>query len=219
VTLIQAVDVGKTIRGVVILAGVDVRVDRGESVAVTGPSGSGKSTLMAVLGLLTSRSGGCLWLDGAAVPAGGRGRRRARRRQSLAWVPQTPLVLPGRSALDNALLGARLVARPGAGDVDAALTALRHVGLEHAVDRDATALSGGELQRLGVARALVGGARLVMADEPTASLDRTSTARVVEALRAIHGQTTLLVATHDQSVAEACDRVLVLHDGRLVAAT
>jgi ABC-type lipoprotein export system ATPase subunit len=216
--VIEACGLTKAIRGNQILDGVDVRVERGESVAVTGPSGSGKSTLMAVLGLLTTRSAGTLCLDGRPVPAGGRGRRRARRHQRIAWVPQTPLVLPGRSALDNVVLGARFAERPVPGDVGVALRVLQQVALDHAADRDATALSGGELQRLGVARALVGGARLVMADEPTASLDHASTVRVVEALRAVRGQATLLVATHDPLVAQACDRVLVLRDGRLVDA-
>ena len=215
-TAIEAVGLGKSIRGVQVLDGVDVRVDPGESVAVTGPSGSGKSTLMAVLGLLTTRSAGSLVLDGVPVAAGGRARRRARRRQRVGWVPQSPLVLPGRSALDNVLTGVRFRSPAVPGAVGAALLALDHVGLGHAADRDASVLSGGELQRLGVARALVAGARVVMADEPTASLDHASTLRVVEALRAVRGRATLLVATHDPVVAGACDRVLVLRDGRLV---
>ncbi len=215
---IEALGLGKVIRGREILADVDLRVEHGESVAVNGPSGSGKSTLLAVLGLLTGRSAGALALDGHPVPIDGRGRRRARRHRSIAWVPQSPLVLPGRCALDNVLIGSRFVGGSDAA-VEDALRALEQVGLGDAAGQDAATLSGGELQRLGVARALVGGARVVMADEPTASLDRASTGRVVDALRSVRGQATMLVATHDSVVAAACDRVLLLRDGRLERAS
>jgi ABC-type lipoprotein export system ATPase subunit len=212
----EAYGLGKTIRGARILHDLDICVEAGESVAVTGPSGSGKSTLMAVLGLLSDRSAGALVIGGRAVPASSRGRRRARRSVRIGWVPQLPLVLPGRTALDNVLVGARFLTGDDGPDVVGALGALERVGLEHAVDQDATSLSGGELQRLGVARALVSQADVVMADEPTASLDRTSTERVVEALGAVREGATLLVATHDPMVASACDRVLLLRDGRVV---
>ena len=199
-----------------ILAGVDVRIVRGESVAVTGPSGSGKSTLMAVLGLLTTRSAG-IFAPRRTPGTGRRTRLGAVRADGRAWRlgPADPLVLPGRSALDNVLLGSRFRSRLGHVLARAVLALSRSVSAMLPTGTPPPSPVGSS-SASGWPEPWSQGARVVMADEPTASLDHASTLRVVEALRAVRGRATLLVATHDPVVAGACDRVLVLRDGRLV---
>ena len=183
------------------------------SVAVVGPSGSGKTTLLAIAGLLTRPSEGEVLIDGAAVTAG---RAAELRTRLFAWVFQTVNVLSARTVEDNAMLG--LLAR-GVGEGEAreeAQGALATVGLGELGGRTANSLSGGELQRLCIARAIAARPRFLLADEPTGQLDRATTERVTRAL--IEGRpagTTLLVVTHDARVAAQCDLTLALQDGQL----
>ncbi len=183
------------------------------SIAVVGPSGSGKTTLLAIAGLLTTPGEGQVCIDGVPV----QGRQAAElRTQLFGWVFQTVNVLGGRSVEDNAMLGllARGVGEDGARE--AALAALSTVGLGELGKRTANSLSGGELQRLCIARAVAAGPRFLLADEPTGQLDRATTDRVARAL--IEGRpkgTTLIMVTHDPRVAAQCDLTLALQDGQL----
>lgn len=202
--------------GPVVLGDIDLTIAPGESVALTGPSGSGKTTLLSIMGLLTSPRDGTVFLDNTAVPTGGpeRGRLRA---EAYAWVFQTVNVLGHRTARDNAALG--LLAR-GVPCVEAsrrAEDALEAVGLaEHAAAR-VVDLSGGELQRVCIARAVASAPRFVLADEPTGQLDHATSERALDALwSARHPDTSIVIATHDGSVACRCDRVIGLVDGRTV---
>jgi ABC-type lipoprotein export system ATPase subunit len=183
------------------------------SIAVVGPSGSGKTTLLAIAGLLTRPSEGEVLIDGTPVAGS---QAAALRTRLFAWVFQTVNVLSARSVEDNAMLG--LLAR-GTGEGEArkeAGAALATVGLGELAGRSANSLSGGELQRLCIARAIAARPRFLLADEPTGQLDRATTERVTRAL--IEGRpagTTLLVVTHDARVAAQCDLVLALQDGQL----
>jgi ABC-type lipoprotein export system ATPase subunit len=183
------------------------------SLAVVGPSGSGKTTLLAIGGLLTAPSEGEVLIDGEAVSRGQAGDLRTR---LFGWVFQTVNVLSGRSVEDNAMLS--LLAR-GTGEDEAreaAKGALETVGLGEFGERRANSLSGGELQRLCIARAVAARPRFLLADEPTGQLDGATTARVTRAL--IEGRpkgTTLLMVTHDPRVAAQCDLTLALQDGQL----
>ncbi|MGH2608171.1 MAG: ABC transporter ATP-binding protein [Tepidiformaceae bacterium] len=193
---------------------VDLEVEDGEAVAIMGPSGSGKTTLLSILGLLTTPTIGNVLLDGVHAPTG----RTAwqLRASQFSWVFQTANALLRRSATDNAALPllARGVERNVA--ARAATSALESVGLGHLRTRTARLLSGGELQRVCIARALAAAPRWILADEPTGQLDHATTLQVSSALidRRPAG-TGVIMATHDAEVASRCSRVVRLVDGAI----
>jgi ABC-type lipoprotein export system ATPase subunit len=197
-----------------VVRGVDLEVGDGESVALMGPSGSGKTTVLSILGLLTHPAEGEVLLGGRSV---GRGEASELRTREFSWVFQTANALLRRSALDNAAL--QLLAR-GAEPASARKTAtveLERVGVGHLAGRAARLLSGGELQRVCVARALAAAPRWILADEPTGQLDRATTMEVASALieqRPVG--TAVIIATHDPEVAARCGRVIRLIDGAVV---
>ena len=199
-----------------VLRGVDLTISRGASVAVTGPSGSGKSTLMAVLGLLTRRDGGALQLLDVEVAPRASARTVIGLRRRMAWLPQLPLVLPGRTCLDNALSGIRARRDVTSDDILSATALFARLGISELRHRDISVLSGGEFHKVALVRALLVCPELLLADEPTASLDGSSTEAVVDALRAAARLCTLVVATHDPAVTQACERVVTLRDGVVV---
>lgn len=198
-----------------VLDDVSLVVEIGEAVAITGPSGSGKTTLLGIAGLLMRPTSGSITIDGHPVPDSSRQRDRLRA-SKLGWVFQTTNVVGRRSTLDNVALGLlahgadRSVARRRAAEL------LDGFGLGARASAPASSLSGGEVQRLCIARALASPARYLLADEPTGNLDRSSTLSVVEALNQASGHDVgLIVATHDPLIAAGCQRVLELVDGRL----
>lgn len=201
------------------LADVSLAIDSGEVVAVIGPSGSGKTTLLQLAGAMDLPSSGRV-LHGDTDLAGLSAARLTRlRRERVGFVFQLFNLMPGLTALENVALVARLggVRRREAGDRARAL--LARVGLEGRAHHLPSALSGGEQQRVAVARALVTRPRLVLADEPTGSLDRRAGASVVEVLveSAREQHAAVLIVTHDAVVEEYVDRTLTMVDGRLDA--
>lgn len=199
-----------------ILRDVTVALTPGEVVAFMGPSGSGKSTLLSILGLLLRPTMGVVTLDGREG-VHERDAARARANQ-LAWVFQTTNVLGRRSAVDNVALA--LVARGRSHHTARrdAVGALGRVGLDRQAWQQARTLSGGELQRVCIARALIARPTVVLADEPTAQLDRSNADAVVAALLQLReGRTTVILATHDPLVAQCADRVVELVDGGLLS--
>lgn len=199
-----------------VLDGATLTVHQGESVAVLGPSGSGKSTMLSVLGGLVTPTRGDVAVEddvAARTVTDGAGLREA-----CAWVLQTVNALPERSAQDNVALGA--LARGGSRREAAALAAdlLVEVGLGHRRATPARALSGGELQRVVVARALASGRPFLLADEPTGQLDRSTSSTVLAALLrggAGPDRAGVVVVTHDPEVAQRCDRTVRIEDGRV----
>lgn len=191
-----------------VLRGLNFEIDPGESVAVMGPSGSGKSTLLHLLGGISRPTSGRALLDGSAA---------SQAQSGVAWVFQTVNVVRSRTALDNVAMGLYRHFVHWRSCLPPASDALARVGLTHCSDRRVEDLSGGELQRVVVARALVGQPSLILADEPTGQLDTASTNRVVDALiNARTSKTTLVIATHDSSVASKCNRLLRLDFGRII---
>jgi lipoprotein-releasing system ATP-binding protein len=200
-----------------VLRGIDLHVGPGEIVALLGPSGSGKSTLLQAVGLLEGGFEGSIRIVGQEVTKLRNGERTATRRDRLGFIYQFHHLLPDFTAIENVVLpqlihGARDVeARERAGGL---LTAL---GLGHRLDHRPSQLSGGEQQRVAVARALANRPALVLADEPTGNLDE-ATADVVlaEFLRLVRGEgSAALVATHNERLASRMDRVVRLHEGFL----
>lgn len=189
-----------------VLSDAHLAVEEGESVAVLGPSGSGKSTLLSVLGGLLAPTRGSAHVqrpDGAVV----------RLRDACAWVLQTVNVLPERSALDNvavAGMACGLSRREALGDARGRLSA---VGLQDRAGDPARQLSGGEVQRVVIARALASRRPFILADEPTGQLDRSTSDIVLDALFTSTGGAGVVVVTHDPAVAERCGRLVRLDDG------
>jgi ABC-type lipoprotein export system ATPase subunit len=185
-----------------VLDDVSVQFDGPARVSIMGPSGAGKSTLLAVIAGQLHPDAGSVEVEHGERPE---------------WVVQSSPLLARRSALDNAMLGPLARGRSALRSRAVATRVLDDLGLGPLIHRPAYELSGGERQRVAVARALASDARLVLADEPTASLDHVAKRSVIAALeRATEYGALLLVATHDQEVAAMCDRRFRLVDGRLV---
>lgn len=197
------------------LRGVSLRVADGEFLAVQGPSGSGKSTLLQILGLLDGPTDGSLSLGGRAV--GGRTEReRTRLRcRHIGFVFQAFRLLPALTAIENVALP-RIAARSGR-DADRPRHLLERFGLGDRAHHRPGALSGGQCQRVAIARAMVNRPQVLLADEPTGSLDRDTGRDVLDAFRHVTTDGTAVIAvTHDPVVADAADRTIELVDGAVV---
>lgn len=205
---------------VVALAGVDLRIDQGELVAIVGPSGSGKSTLLHVMGTLERPTRGVLRIAGEDTSTMSDKQLSGLRARRLGFVFQQFFLLDGLSVLDNVADG--LLYRGGrlADRRRLAAAAIERVGLAHRLGHRPNQLSGGEQQRTAIARALAGRPALVMADEPTGNLDSASGASILELLRELHWEgTTIVVITHDPEVAAAMERRVEIKDGRIISDT
>ena len=200
------------------LVGVDLTLESGEFVALIGPSGSGKSTLLNLIGLLDRPTRGRVVVSGMDTSGLDEKGLTAVRAHKLGFVFQFHHLLPAFTALENVML-------PEWGDTGFASeelrarseNLLREVGLAARMNYRTTDLSGGEQQRVAVARALVRSPLLVLADEPTGNLDTESSNEVFALMRRFHREshTTFLIVTHDPRIAEQCDRVVEIVDGRV----
>jgi ABC-type lipoprotein export system ATPase subunit len=197
-----------------ILDGLDLDVHAGELVAVTGRSGSGKSTLLNVVGALDRVDAGSVELCGMELARASERELAPVRRDRVGFVFQAFHLLPELTGLENVLLPARLNGRRPSRE--RGLELVRRLGLEGAAERLPAVLSGGEQQRLAIARALVNDPQLVLADEPTGNLDAESGETVLELLRSVadEGRAVLLV-THERAATRRADRVLRLEAGQL----
>jgi ABC-type lipoprotein export system ATPase subunit len=197
-----------------VLDGLDLDLEPGELVAVTGRSGSGKSTLLNVVGALDRVDSGLVEVGGVRIESAPERVLAPLRRDRIGFVFQAFHLLPELTGLENVLLPARLDGRGPS--LDRGRELVRRLGLGDAAERLPTVLSGGEQQRLAIARALVNDPEIVLADEPTGNLDAESGEVVLELLRAIadEGRAVLLV-THEREATRRADRVLRLEGGRL----
>ena len=200
-----------------VLRGVDLRVGAGEIVALLGPSGSGKSTLLQAVGLLEGGFDGRIAIAGERVEALDNAGRTRVRRDRLGFVYQFHHLLPDFNALENVVLPQLVAGRSTAEARAHAAELLGDLGLSERLTHRPAQLSGGEQQRVAVARALANRPPLVLADEPTGNLDEATAAKVLaEFLRLVRGQgSAALVATHNVALAAKMDRVVTLHEGRL----
>ncbi|HEV2706323.1 MAG TPA: ABC transporter ATP-binding protein [Pyrinomonadaceae bacterium] len=202
-----------------VLRGVSFEVGEGELVAVVGASGAGKSTLLHVLGGLESADGGEARFRGFDILRAGAPELARWRGREVGFVFQAHRLLADLSALENVMLPL-LVARRGRREARAeAESALSAVGLTERARHAAGELSGGEQQRVAVARALVAGARLLLCDEPTGNLDAQTAEETCALLFALcrERRASAVIATHNERLARRCDRVLLLRDGRVVS--
>ncbi len=202
-----------------VLRGVDAHLKRGEIVALLGPSGSGKSTMLQAVGLLEGGFQGTIRIDGHDVTDYDQGERTKTRREKIGFVYQFHHLLPDFNAIENVILPQLIRGTAQAEAEERAAELLGRLGLGERLHHKPSKLSGGEQQRVAVARALANRPLLVLADEPTGNLDEATADRVFDQFVSLvrdHGSAAL-VATHNERLAARMDRVLRLHDGRIEA--
>ena len=218
--LLSARGIGKTVKSgdsdLVILRDIDLEVTRGEALAVLGASGSGKSTLLAILAGLDTPTAGTVELEGTALFSLGEDARAELRGRLVGFVFQSFQLLPGWTALENVMLPLELLEKEDAEKL--AKDMLERVGLGERLHHYPRHLSGGEQQRVALARAFVMRPKLLLADEPTGSLDAASGEAVIELLFGMNREygATLVMVTHDESLAARCHRRMRLAGGRVV---
>ena len=203
------------------LRGITLSVEESEFVAVMGPSGCGKSTLLHLAGALEAPSAGSVRVGGRELAGLGAAARGELRRNDVGYVFQRLNLIPSLTAIENVMLPLELAGGSHRSVKQLAIAALRTVGLDERIDRYPDDFSGGQQQRIAIARAIVGERRLLLADEPTGSLDTASGDEVIELLAALpkeHGTAVVLV-THEPRFASWADRFVFLRDGRVVDET
>lgn len=215
--ILAARGVRKSFSGREILHGVDLDVARGEFVAVMGPSGSGKSSLLYAISGMDTPSAGTVEFDGQRLTDLKQAALGDVRLHRMGFVFQQIHLLKNLSLLDNVVLpGFQARTRPRTEVIERARDLMERAGVGDLADRDITQASGGQLQRVGVCRALVNAPAIVFADEPTGALDSVAAAEVLRLLASIHDDgTTLVVVTHDPRVAARAERVIAIVDGQV----
>jgi len=198
-----------------ILRGVDLRIAAGETVGVVGPSGSGKSTMLAVMAGLETPTSGTVRIAGNDLGAMTEDQLALFRRDNVGIVFQAFHLIPTMTALENVAIPLELAGRPDA--FERAAEGLRAVGLDHRITHYPSQLSGGEQQRAALARAVAVRPKLLLADEPNGNLDGATGQAIIDLLFGLHRDlgTTLVLITHDPAIAERCDRMARVQDGRV----
>ena len=200
-----------------VLKGIDLKIDAGEIVALVGPSGSGKSTLLQIAGLLDTPSGGAIYVAGENASKASDKKRTSLRQNYMGFVYQAHLLLPDFSALENVMMPMLLAGVKESEAKARATKLLDMVGLSHRLTHRSGQLSGGEQQRVAIARSLANNPKLLLADEPTGNLDPKTAETVFQMLLDVVRQTGLsaLIATHNPELAARMDRRITVEDGIL----
>lgn len=213
-SLLEVKNVSKIYGPLKALDNVDLTVENGEWVAIMGPSGSGKSTMMNIIGCMDKPTMGEVLLDGADISKESNKALTAIRRDKIGLIFQQFHLVNYLTAVENVMVSQYYHSMP---DEKEALEALERVGLKDRAKHLPSQLSGGEQQRVCIARALINHPEIVLADEPTGNLDEANEGIVLEIFKQLHREgTTLIVVTHDPEVAEEAQRTVVLEHGRLV---
>jgi putative ABC transport system ATP-binding protein len=200
-----------------VLDGVSIEINQGEFLAVMGPSGSGKSTLMFALSGMDSVDRGKVVFDGQELSALKENELADLRRTKMGFIFQQPTLLKNLNLLDNIVLPAMRSGRKnGTPSVDKAKTLMEKTGIDGLEDRQITQASGGQLQRVGICRALMNDPKIIFGDEPTGALNSKSSGEIMDLLAEIHRNgTTIMLVTHDIKVAAKTKRVLFMLDGKI----
>jgi len=221
-TILELRDVSKAYpqardKAVTVLSNISLSVPAGQAMAIVGPSGSGKSTLLNIIGALDSPTTGTVHLDGRDLTNLSATQLAEIRRSRIGFVFQQHHLLPQCTVLENVLLPALAVGKVDSKLSGRAVELLKRVALADRADDRPTVLSGGERQRVALARALINAPSLLLADEPTGSLDRQTSESLIELLVELNRseRTTLIVVTHSPDLAGRMDRVMELRDGAL----
>jgi ABC-type lipoprotein export system ATPase subunit len=219
-TMIETTDLHRSYRigkkSIEVLHGIDLNIRRGERVFLCGPSGAGKTTLLYTLAGLERPEKGRVHIHGADLYAMGRKEQARFRNREIGYVFQNFHLLPELTALENVAVPGAIAGRDSS---EPAMKALERVGLADRADHLPAELSGGEQQRVAIARAIVNEPKVLFADEPTGNLDSRNSAEIMEILMSLATEhhVTLVVVTHDQNLAKAGDRTLVIKDGSIHA--
>lgn len=202
-----------------ILDGVSAYINEGEFVAVMGPSGSGKSTLMFVLSGTDGVNGGKVVVDGRDLSAIGENELSDMRRRKIGFVFQQPTMLKNLNILDNIILPSMRGNRKNAAKITKKARALmKRVGIAELEKRDITQVSGGQLQRAGICRALMNSPRIIFGDEPTGALNSKSAQEIMDIFSEINAEgTAVMLVTHDAKVAARTERIMFMRDGTIVS--
>ncbi|MCR5775169.1 MAG: ABC transporter ATP-binding protein [Lachnospiraceae bacterium] len=204
---------GETLR---ILKGIDLKVERGEFLAIVGPSGSGKSTLMNIIGLLDVATSGTYIMDGQNIKDLGEDQLAYLRNQEIGFVFQQYFLLPRLTARENVMIPMFYADMPEKDQLEKSAELLEKVGMKDRMDFYPNQLSGGLQQRVAIARALGTGPSLLLADEPTGALDQKTGKQIIELFRQLNNDgTTIVMITHDAKVASNAKRILKILDGNI----
>jgi putative ABC transport system ATP-binding protein len=195
---------------------VNLKIKKGESVAIMGPSGSGKSTMLHLIGCLDRPTKGKIFIDGIDVSNLNDNELARIRREKIGFIFQFFNLIPSFTALENAELPMIFSKKPKR--KERTIELLKAVGLESRMNHHPNELSGGEIQRVSIARALANEPKIILADEPTGNLDSKSGREVMETLEKLNKDkvVTLLIITHDSSIAKYAKRIVRLKDGKLI---
>lgn len=216
--MLRAANIQKYYGQLWVLKGVDLTIRQGEIVSIVGPSGSGKSTLLHILGTLDSPSGGDIFLNDQRIDFLNDKQVALFRNRHIGFVFQFHHLLPEFTALENVCIPGWMAGRRKKEVADRAVSLLRSLGLGDRVENKPSALSGGEQQRVAVARALINKPDIVFADEPTGNLDSANARELHQLFFDLRKQfnQTFLIVTHNEELAQMSDRVLHMKDGKIV---
>ena len=217
--MITISNIKKNFGSLEVLKGISLIINKGEVVSIVGPSGAGKTTLLQIIGTLDRPDDGSVVIDGQDITGLSRGKLADFRNRNIGFVFQFHQLLPEFSAVENVMIPALIAGKSRRQAKEKALSLLEMLGLSERVDHKPAQLSGGEKQRVAVARALVNDPAVVLADEPSGSLDSKNKSELHQLffeLRDRLGQTFVIV-THDESLAELTDRTIYMRDGMIVS--
>lgn len=216
--MIQVSDIHKSFDELEVLKGVDLSVEKGEIVSVVGPSGAGKTTLLQIIGTLDKPNAGTVMIDGVEVGKLSSDKLAAFRNRHIGFIFQFHQLLPEFTALENVLIPALIAGSDKKGATKRAKELLEYLQLSERLHHKPTEMSGGEKQRVAVARALINSPSVILADEPSGSLDsqnKEELHKLLFELRDKFGLTQVIV-THDENLATLCDRTIHMKDGEVI---
>ena len=216
--MLTAKNIEKRYGGIDVLNGVDIQIQKGEIVSIVGSSGAGKSTLLHILGTLDKPDAGIIELNGIRTDNLFGKQLAAFRNQHIGFIFQFHHLLPEFSAVENVCIPGWIAGNKRSVTTKKAIALLETLGLGHRLDNKPNQLSGGEQQRVAVARALINNPSIVMADEPTGNLDSSNAKELHQLFIELRNsfQQTFLIVTHNEELAQMSDRIVQMKDGRMI---
>lgn len=216
--MIQTEGITKSFGPLQVLKGIDLEIKAGEMVAIAGPSGAGKTTFLQIAGTLSRPDSGSVIINGQNTSRMDDAKLAAFRNQSIGFVFQFHHLLPEFTALENVCIPAYIARRSKKEAIARATDLLAYLGLSERLHHKPSELSGGEKQRVAVARALMNSPSVILADEPSGNLDSKNQRELYSLFRNLREQFghTFIIVTHDKSLAELSDRIIYMQDGRIL---